>query len=442
MKPEDMPALLPSASAIRAQLQAGIYNVETLINRLLETIERHEPAIGAWEWIDPERARRLARESDQRYARGQAGPLEGIPFGVKDVIDTAGIPTGYGSPVFEDHVPSQSATLVTRLEQAGALMLGKAVTTEFATQCPGKTRNPWNIGHTPGGSSSGSAAAVAAGFVPIALGTQTRASTIRPAAFCGVVGYKPSIGALPMDGVFPTSGTLDHAGFFAPAAVDLPLLMAAYGTTTAGGSLIAPPAPRVAFVRSPYWSRCDAVQRQCLEETARRLAEAGAAVVEAELPAAFEHALETINCIQRYELVQLHQAKIAEWDPQLSPQFKAYLEEGRSYSDAQYQAALREREALIALYDEFMRPYTVILTPPAIGEAPQGIASTGDATLCAIWTLCGAPCVALPARLSPGRLPLGIQLVGARNDDAALLAASIWCESAMRANLETCSRHD
>jgi len=419
------------ACAILAHLRSGALGAETLMNGLLARIRRHEPQVQAWEWLDPGRALELARESDRLYAAGRAGPLQGIPVGIKDIIETAGIPTRMGSPLFAGHVPARSAAVIEGLERAGAIVLGKTVTTEFATQYPGKTRNPWHAGHTPGGSSSGSAAAVAAGFAPLALGTQTRGSTIRPAAYCGVVGYKPTLGAVSTEGVFPTSGTLDHIGMFGATVADAALLAAACADGPAA-LLPASDPPVLALVRSPFWDRAQPAQQQCIESAARHLAALGARVEPLELPAEFAQALPAINRIQRYEIVQLHNDKLQGWRPLLSPQFLDYVESGSRIGAAEYQEALAQRDALMARYDALAQPYSAILTPPADGEAPAGLQATGSADFCVIWTLCGVPCLTLPAGLGPQGLPLGIQLAGRAGRDAQLLETALWCESALR----------
>ena len=420
------------ASEIRAHLQSGGLTSESLMTRLVERIGRYEPQVRAWEWLDAERALSLARESDALYAAGRAGPLQGIPLGIKDVIETAGIPTRMGSPLFADHVPARSAAVIRALEDAGAIVLGKTVTTEFATQCPGKTRNPWNPAHTPGGSSSGSAAAVAAGFVPAAVGTQTRGSTIRPAAYCGVVGYKPSLGAISTEGIFPTSGTLDQVGFFGMSVADVALLTAACLPSRTRIQPVPSAPPALALARTVFWNEASPEQQRCVEAAARHFAALGATVDRIDLPAPFDRASWVCSTIQRYEIVQLHRDKLEDWKPSLSRQFLAYVEAGRQIGAAQYQEALELRKELAALYDDLARPYGAVLSPPADGEAPLGLEATGSANFCATWTICGVPALTLPAGLGPRRLPLGIQLTGLHGRDASFLESARWCESALR----------
>lgn len=417
---------------ILAHLRSGKLRCRTLVAGLIERIERYEPQVRAWEWLDAERALSLAHASDELYAAGRAGPLQGIPLGIKDIIETAGIPTRMGSPLFANHVPSRSAAVVDLLESAGAIVLGKTVTTEFATQCPGKTRNPWNLAHTPGGSSSGSAAAVAAGFVPAALGTQTRGSTIRPAAYCGVVGYKPSAASISMEGIFPTSGTLDQLGFFGTSVSDVSLLASLCTPLHTEAQPAPATSPVLAVVHSDFWGQAAPEQQRCLEAAAQHFAELGATVERIALPAAFDRALWATSCIQRYELVQLHQDRLADWKPALSRQFLAYVEAGRRISAAQYQEALELRTELATLYGDLARPYSALLSHPADGEAPQGLESTGSADFCAAWTLCGVPALTLPVCLSSHKLPLGLQLTGRHGCDTDFTASARWCESALR----------
>ena len=420
------------ACEIRALLQSRTLSCEALMTGLLERIGRHEPQVCAWEWLDAERALSLARASDSLYAAGRAGPLQGIPVGIKDVIETAGIPTRMGSPLFAGHVPDRSAAVVRLLEDAGAIVLGKTVTTEFATQCPGKTHNPWNPAHTPGGSSSGSAAAVAAGFVPAAVGTQTRGSTIRPAAYCGVVGYKPTVGAISTEGIFPTSNTLDQVGFFGTSVADVALLAAACLPSGMRIRPVAPAPPALALIRTLFWDEASPAQQRCVETAARHFATLGAKVDDIELPRAFDRASWACSTIQRYEIVQLHRDKLDAWQPALSPQFLAYVAAGRQITAAQYQEALELRKELAALYDDLTRPYSAVLSPPADGEAPLGLETTGSANFCVTWTICGVPALTLPAALGPKRLPLGIQLSGRHGQDPAFLESARWCESALR----------
>jgi Asp-tRNA(Asn)/Glu-tRNA(Gln) amidotransferase A subunit family amidase len=408
--------------------RAGIGRIETLDAR-----------IEAWAHLDPARALECAAQRDRERTTGANLPLLGLPIGVKDVIETAGLPTRMGSAVYENHVPQRSATAVARLEAAGAFVFGKTVTTEFATQHAGKTRNPWSAAHTPGGSSSGSAAAVAAGFVPAAIGTQTRGSVIRPAAYCGVVGFKPSYGLIPVDGVFPLSHTLDHIGVIARTIADAAHVAACMITPhalpggTAALSQLTVPAkpPRLAAVRTPLWPLADANQTGNFADSVRRLRDAGAEVIEIELPPDFDRAMQAVKAIQLREIADRYADKLAGWGDLVSTEFIDYVAGGVRVSREEYAAALALRTELIRQYGEFIGAYDAIITPPATGEAPAGLKFTGDASFCAIWTLCGMPALTIPSGRGPHGLPLGLQIVGAGNRDSHVVGAAAWCEGVL-----------
>lgn len=373
-----------------------------------------------------------AEELDStRAARGVTGPLHGIALGIKDIIDVAGMPTTMGSPVYTGNIARQTAPVVQQLERAGAVILGKTVTSEFAFYTPRKTRNPWNPAHTPGGSSMGSAAAVAAGMVCGALGSQTNGSVVRPAAFCGVVGYKPSHGIISTDGVMPYAPTLDTVGVFARSVGDAALLAsvcapAARPLPAECGSLPRP--PRLAAVRSPVWDAASTPQKKLFADNLAALRGAGAGVTEAELPEPFQAAHAVQRAIMAYEAAQHLGAVQREHRPLLSARLNAFLDEGAVIEEQHYRRALASRDHLRALWARFSAAYDVVVTPPATGEAPADLGQTGDPTFCTIWTLLGAPALAIPVALGPGGLPLGLQIVGADGSDATVLAAGAWCE--------------
>jgi Asp-tRNA(Asn)/Glu-tRNA(Gln) amidotransferase A subunit family amidase len=424
----------------REAIRAGRVGAQTYARACLEQIARHDSRVQAWAWLSPQRvlAAALACEGmDERL------PLRGIPVGVKDIIATAGIPTEMGSPAFAGHVPARSATVVERLQAAGAFVMGKTVTAELAYFAPGKTRNPWNGAHTPGGSSSGSAAAVAAGFVPAALGTQTNGSVIRPAAYCGVVGFKPSAGLIPRTGIQPFSRTLDQVGVFARSIEDAAL----FASCLAGHDPQDPASrrdatlpvritpcvtsPRLASVRSPVWPLADAVQQQSFEQGIARLRAAGAMVEEVTLDPLFDDAHAAQRTIMYAEAARELAALQAAHRAQLSARLNALIDEGRAISDDAVTAALNLRVRLQAALQPLWSRFDAIVTPPATGEAPATLTHTGDPTFCTIWTLCGLPAVNLPVARGPQGLPLGLQLVGADGDDATLLAAARWCVEAL-----------
>jgi Asp-tRNA(Asn)/Glu-tRNA(Gln) amidotransferase A subunit family amidase len=431
-------SLCDAAQAIRR----GDLKSEDLIRALLERIERRENTVQAFQWIDPQRALDLARRADRRLRSGEAlGALHGIPVGIKDIIETQGIPTAMGSPIFDGYVPTRSAALVSRVEAAGAFVLGKTVTTEFAYFHPGKTRNPWNPDHTPGGSSSGSAAAVAMGFLPGAVGTQTNGSVIRPAAFCGVVGYKPTSGLISLDGVHLFSPSLDQVGVFARSVPDAALLAAALvgegddapvmgtgkGMISGEVTPMARP-PRLAAVRSPVWCMAEPHAQKHFLEMVARLRASGAEVIEQELPPAFEEAY-AVHRIIMYGEGSRGFAELQRRDrARLSSRLNALIDEGRGIPDAHLTRGLERKTQLAAEWDGFMGAFDAVMTPPALGEAPADLTQTGDPAFCTIWSLCGVPAVTIPAGNGPAGLPLGLQIVGPRFADDRVLSVARWCD--------------
>lgn len=433
-----------SLTQAMARIREGALTSEAYAGALLERIARHEPHIEVFAWFDPEAVMANARAADGAKTRGV---LHGIPFGIKDIFDTAGIPTRMGSPAYFDHVPARSAALVERIEAAGGFVLGKTVTAELAYYVPGKTRNPWNFRHTPGGSSSGSAAAVAAGFVPAALGTQTNGSVIRPAAFCGCVGFKPTAGLLARTRVFAFSPTLDQVGFFTRTVEDAGLLLGALaGPDRADPATVDRPAPspaiahrsrppRLLAVRSPAWERAQEHAQAHFLDVVSRLRAAGASVEERELPEAFDGAHEVHRVIMYAEaarlLVDLQRRHLR----LLSGAVNVLIEDGLGIPDDALHAALDRRLVLAEALGEVLADHDAVVTPPATGEAPATLTTTGDPAFCTIWTLCGAPALTLPTGRGLAGLPLGTQLVGHAFGDDALLGVARWCEDALGARL-------
>jgi len=429
--------------ALRAYRE-GRATVQDYIASCSARIVALEPRIQAWEWFDASRA---MAEAEER-AGGILGdlPLFGIPVGVKDIIATRGIPTRYGSRIFATHVPTQSAWVVRRLESLGGLVMGKTVTTEFAYRQPGKTRNPWNVAHTPGGSSSGSAAAVAAGFVPVAIGTQTLGSVIRPAAFCGVVGYKPSFGAISRTGIHPFSPTLDTVGVFARSVADA----AWFGACLMGpdprdeGTLFRGPErllrvpleplatpPRIAVVRTPKWALASEPQKAHFDACVAKLAGAGAAVREVNLPKAFDAAWDNVMVLLSRDAVRTFLMIESRHRIRLSPPLIELLDQGHRVTPEQYARARARRDEYCRWFDNAFDRFDAIATIPASGEAPEGLGSTGDASFCSLWTQTGLPAVTIPSGFGPRGLPLGLQVVGRyRGDEHALKVAS-WVESVL-----------
>jgi Asp-tRNA(Asn)/Glu-tRNA(Gln) amidotransferase A subunit family amidase len=427
-----------ACDAARA-LRDGALSTEQLVQACLARIREAEPRVQAWQYLDPEHALAQARALDERRRQGEAtGPLHGLPVGVKDIIDTADMPTEDGTVLHAGRTPARDAAAVSMLRAAGAVILGKTVTTECATYTPGKTRNPHNPEHTPGGSSSGSAAAVAAGMVPLALGSQTNGSVIRPAAFCGVYGFKPTHGLIPRTGIMKLSRTLDHVGVFARTIEDIALLAEQLVGHDEGDpdtrpraripfravAAEEPPlAPLLAFVKGPVWERAEPDTKEAFAELAGEL---GDRVVELELPASAERALDWHRTIMEAEMA----ANLdLEWDSgreRLSESLRGQLERGRAVPALDYQKALARIALLNEGFAEIFTRCDAIVTPSAPGAAPRGLSSTGDPAFCTLWTLCGMPALSLPLMQGANGLPLGVQLVGARGADARLLRTARW----------------
>ena len=431
---------LLSASEAARLIRSGTISSEQLVDACLARIREVDGDVQAWTFLDPAHALAQARAADEWRLQGSpTGPLHGVPVGIKDIFDTADMPTENGSVLYAGRTPSRDATVVARLRAAGAVIVGKTVTTEFAYFFPGKTRNPHNSEHTPGGSSSGSAAAVAAEMVPLALGSQTNGSTIRPAAYCGVIGFKPTHGLIPRHGIFALSRTLDHVGLFARTVEDIALLAEQLvgfderDPDTRPRSRIPfleiaaeepPLSPMFGFVKTPYWERVD---EDTKEGFAELVAQLGEQVEEVEL---LPSAVEAWNLHQTIMEAEMAANLEREWDKgrdRLSEQLRAQLERGRNVRAIDYQRALSRiapiHESFVELFEQ---RYDAILTPAATGAAPKGLASTGDPVFCTLWTLCGMPALSLPLLQSASGLPLGVQLVGPRNGDARLLRTARW----------------
>jgi amidase len=374
------------------------------------------------------------------------GPLSGIPVAIKDIIATTDMPTTNGSPIYRDHVPAADAWVVERLRNLGATIFGKTVSTEFAWRHPGPTTNPWNSRHTPGGSSSGSAAAVAAGLVPLALGTQTLGSIIRPAAFNGVVGFKPSYGAIPRSGVHPLSGSLDHVGFFARKVDDVAFALSLLAGTSASDLHGQPvpafevsvtqgiqpsPAPRIAAVHFAKFAKAESEQQQLFGASITRLRSAGAVIDDLELTELDHINWDTINTILACEAAVIFGDLVARHPEKSSEHLKLLVKAGHDYSAADYLKAKAQQQALRDAFTAQMASYDAVLTLPATGEAPEGLDFTGDAAFCAPWTLMGVPAVALPAGFGRNGLPLGLQVVGPYRRDFHTLRVAKWIETTL-----------
>jgi len=429
-----------SASDAARLIRDGVISSAELVEACLKRVRDVDAEVQAWAFLDPDHALGQARAADEWRLEGKpTGPLHGVPVGIKDIIDTADMPTENGSVLHAGRTPSHDASVVAMLRSAGAVIMGKTVTTEFATRTPGKTRNPHDPGHTPGGSSSGSAAAVAAGMVPLALGSQTTGSTIRPASFCGVYGFKPTHGLIPRHGMFQLSRTLDHVGLFARTIEDIALVLeqlVGYDERDLDSRPRArvpyrdvaaeePPLPPMfAFVKTSFWDRVDADAREAFVELVGDL---GERVEEIELVGNSDEAREWHRVISEAEIA----ANLArEWDKggdRLSALLRARIESGRAVRAWDYLRALAHIPELNQGFAElFEQRYDAILTPAAFGTAPAGLESTGDPVLCALWTLAGMPALSVPLMRGANGLPLGVQLVGPRHGDARLLRTARW----------------
>ena len=439
---ETNPAQMSALRAAEA-IRGGELTSEELVGACLARIEECEEQIGAWEHLDEEFAIRQAREADLAKGEGKAlGPFHGVPVGIKDIIDTAELPTENGSPLHAGRRPTEDAALVSLLKNAGAVIMGKTVTTEFAVYHPGKTKNPHDPERTPGGSSSGSAAAVASRMVPAAVGSQTNGSVIRPASFCGVCGFKPTHGSISRYGMLPQSRPIDHVGLFARSVEDVAFLgdqlmvfdardpdmrhrAAPRLLETAASE--PPVTPRFAFVKTPVWDQADEDAQAAFEELATRLG--GEVVEEVELPDAFNSAIEWHQVILESNLARNFETEYERGKDKLSDLLRKMMERGKEYLAVDYTRAVEKVPALNGLLGETFERYDAILTPPAPGQAPLGLGATGNPVFCTIWTLCGTPAVTLPLLEGADGMPLGVQLVGPRGDDARLLRTARWLES-------------
>jgi Asp-tRNA(Asn)/Glu-tRNA(Gln) amidotransferase A subunit family amidase len=425
------PWQLSLATALE-QLRHGELASVQWVRACLQRIDELDGNVEAWAWLDAGRALRAAAAADMRLRQGETGslPLNGVPVGVKDIIFTRELPTEMGSPIFAGHHPARDAAVVDRLHAAGALVMGKTSTTEFAFMHASKTRNPWNPAHTPGGSSAGSAAAVAAGFVPAAIGTQTNGSVIRPAAFCGVVGFKPTMGALPYAGVSLFSPTLDQLGIFARGVADTALLAAPLADPAYGIVPAVPrgAAPRFAMLLEYPWVKPGGEQRAMLLASAASLRAAGASVTEIALPMEFSDAQRVHRTIMLFEAVSELGALQDRERERMSVKLNTGLDAGRSISDADYRQALELRAQMIARLPAMFEGYDALLSPPATGGAPNGIGDTGDPSFCTFWSLMAAPTITLPVGWNRLGMPLGMQISALPRADSALLEIAAWSE--------------
>jgi len=431
--------VVDAARAIREKVLSPV----DLVDALLDRIERIDDRVQAWVLVDRDGARRAARQAADEAARGTfRGPLHGVPFGAKDIFYSAGLRTEAGSKTMVGFVPDHDATSVARLKAAGAILLGKLHTTEFATSDPAPTRNPWNVACTPGGSSSGSAAAVAARMVPLALGTQTIGSNVRPASYCGLVGLKPTFGRISTRGVMPLSFSQDHVGLMARSVEDIALglsITAGHDPEDASSSrapvpdylaaLTARRAPRVGLLRE-FFERATPEVADTTAQVVNRLARAGADIDEAKLPPTFRAVAAAAYVIMRSETASVHAERFALKADLYRPAIRSSIEMGMLIPGDLYVRALRIRRQFRREMSPLLERYNVLLTPTTPTPAPEGMA-TGDASFQLPWSISGLPSITVPCGLTTSGLPLGIQLVSGAFTEAPLLSAAAWCEDVL-----------
>ncbi len=419
----DDPALLTASEAAR-RIAEGKLSAVALTEACLARIAAREEIVGAFEHLDEDQALAQARACDRAPPRG---PLHGVPIAVKDLLDTEDMPTTYGSPIYRGHRPARDAAVVAAVRAAGAIILGKTVTTEFAHMTPGRTTNPHDPTRTPGGSSSGSAAAVAAFMAPLAFGTQTGGSVIRPASFCGIYGSKPTRGRVDLKGVKELAGSFDTVGWFARSAEDLSLLgRILLQPARNAAKAKAPQRPRIAFCRTPYWDKALPESRDAVERAAKRLAEQGAEIQPLDLPADFAALQPTHRMISADDATRAFRDEYDVNRTLLSEAIRTLIETGLAEDPARVAEGRALAERSRGAFDRIIQGYDAVLVPSAPGEAPVGIASTGNAVFSSFWSLLETPCITLPFARGPHDMPVGVQLVGARGGDEALLAVAEW----------------
>ncbi len=411
-----------TASELAPRLASGDVRAADVVLAFLARVDASENNVHAWAHIDPDAIMAQAASLDARFAvSGPVGPLHGIPVGLKDVIDTADMPTENGTPADAGRRPETDAALVTALRSAGALVMGKTVTAELAHRAPGPTSNPLDPTRTPGGSSSGSAAAVAAEMTPLAVGTQTGGSIVRPAAFCGVVGYKPTVGLIPTTGVFCRSHTLDTMGVFARSVEDAAML----SDCLAGGAGLSPLNEKMgialAFAHPAGWERCDDDMKAAFEELQVRLGSRAESVA---LAACFDDAADAHRIVSLVELSKYAASYAEKCADEISEGMLQDIEMGAGFSAVAYLRALDVVGVLNDALEPIFSKYDAIVTPSALGQAPVGLANTGEAIFCSLWTLCGTPTISLPMLSGVDGMPLGVQLIGRRGGDLDLLATA------------------
>ncbi|WP_420409116.1 amidase [Hoeflea sp.] len=429
---------LPVAE-LRSRLASGALSAVDLAEDCISRIEAREQEVQAWAWFDADYVRQQAKAMDAYRISGRpVGPLHGLPVGVKDIIDVKGMPTGNGFEPDSGRKPGRDSFVAERLKAAGAIIIGKTVTTELAFMHPSRTRNPHNPEHTPGGSSSGSAAAIADGMVPLAIGTQTGGSLIRPASFCGVTGFKPTFGAIPRRGVLPQAPSLDTLGVFAADPTGAAILAEVlYGHDADDADTALAPHPKLfeiagskpplkpvfAIAQVPGWEQADQDTRDAFAELADAL---GEGAFQIELPSLFHDGLAARQRIHFAEMARCYHHYWRDAKDHLSAEVRAALEEGNGVLARDYLSARDLKTVLNAGLEEIFERCDAIICPAAPGPAPRGLGSTGDPVFNGLWTFCGTPAVTVPLLSSSNGLPMGVQLVGPHGNDGRLLRTARW----------------
>lgn len=416
-----------SAAEMARAIRAGDTTPSAVMKAHIDRIAAREAEVGAFIHLDADRAMERARAADRQPAKG---PLHGVPFAIKDIIDTDDMPTCWGSDIFAGRQPDRNAACVQAFLDAGAIPVGKTVTTEFAYFRPRKTANPHNLAHTPGGSSSGSAAAVADYMVPLAFGSQTAASLIRPAAYCGVCAFKPTTGGFDLSGVMALSPSLDTLGILARTPRDLMLARSVLtGKPQPVPSDFSDAKPRIGLMRGPHWLDGSMEMRDVCSRAMRALADDGAETGEIGSPPLFTELTDAQKIVMGYEAANARRDVYASYRGVISTQFAQLIREGQGVTEARYQEALAIRDRAGAMVDVMFADYDGVLVPSAPGEAPEGLGATGDPLFSRMWNLLQLPCVALPFGVGPRGLPVGIQLIGRLHEDARLLAVAQWAHA-------------
>jgi aspartyl-tRNA(Asn)/glutamyl-tRNA(Gln) amidotransferase subunit A len=414
---------------------------------LLERSRDQDPVLRVWETLDEDAALEAARRSERALSKNQTGGrLHGVPLGVKDIFYTQGVRTSSGSPIYADFVPDHDSTAVARLKEQGAIVMGKTVTTEFASFDPPPTRNPWGLDHTPGGSSSGSAAGVAARMFPAALGSQTAGSVLRPASYNGVVGFKPTLGRISRYGVFPVSWSVDTLGYFTRSVEDAALLLdvlAGHDPLDTASSQVPVESyrkaaeagtkpPRVGLVREYFFERAEPGVRNHTERVASALADAGARVEEVRVQADFDDMLAAHRVVMSVEMAAVHQRVFETRADDYAPHARETIEAGLIFPGITYVQSQRIRRRFRRSLEKAVIGFDILLTPTTATPAPRDLSTTGDPGYQTPWTTVGFPTITLPCGLSADGMPLGIQLAAGRFSESRLFAAARWCEAVLR----------